>query len=106
MPCALRSRRFTPRSLNAWRVERKLYVREMADLLGFSVSRLKDKLYGRTAITMQMDRAIANIEYCISRDVAPDGWPVRLRRLIAATSSAYIDEQSSRAPDSSPENLT
>ena len=100
------SRRFTPRSLNCWRNTNSLYVREMAVMLGFSLGRLKDKLYGRSAITLQMDRAIENIELLIARGIRPAGWPDRLGRRIVATRLMYIDPESARTPDSSPAELT
>jgi hypothetical protein len=101
-PNALHSRRFTARSLNCWRNANSLYVREMAIMLGFSLGRLKDKLYGRSPISMQMDRAIENIELLVALGVRPAGWPDRLARRIVATRLMYIDPQSARTPDSSP----
>jgi hypothetical protein len=85
-------------------VTRGLYVREMAEVLGFSYSRLKDKLYGRSPITLQIDRALANIEYCIARGVPPDAWPARLSGRIAAAYDEYDTHRSPQPRDHSPEN--
>lgn len=80
---ALHSRRFTPGSLNEWRSDHNLYVREMAWLLGIPVSTLKDKLYGRSPIRLDTDRVIGGVEMLMRRGVAPEGWPERLFRRIA-----------------------
>jgi hypothetical protein len=103
--CALQSRRFTPRALNGWRTARRLYVHEMAGLLGMATATLKDKLYGRAPITLGTDRAIENIELLVARGVRPAGWPDRLMGRIVATSIGYIDCESAQALDSSPEEL-
>lgn len=77
----LRSR-FTARTLNAWRVNHGLYVREMAWLFGVPPATLKDKLYDRAPIRLDTDRIADLVDLALRRGVPPPGWPERLRRAV------------------------
>jgi transcriptional regulator with XRE-family HTH domain len=74
---------WTAGELRAWRDRRGLTVEELATLLGWPVSTLQKKLGGHTKLTLDLDRAIANIEMVIARGGVPDGAPIWLQaRLI------------------------
>jgi hypothetical protein len=89
--CALPSRRFTAPALNQWRVSRGLYVRELAKMLGYSCSRLKDKLYERSPLTEQLDAQLENVELLLAAGIRPYGWPARLDRRIVVTRIDYTE---------------
>jgi len=71
--------RFDASRLNAWRVRHGLRVQEMAWLFGYSVSTLKDKLYGCTPIRPDTERIVDLVDLALHRGYPPPGWPARLR---------------------------
>jgi transcriptional regulator with XRE-family HTH domain len=76
-------------------VRRGLTVEELAILLGWPCSTLQKKLGGHTRLTLDLDRAIANIEMIIARRGVPDGAPIWLQaRLIQGL--GWDPERSSR----------
>jgi hypothetical protein len=101
-PNGLPSKRFTPDALQAWRIGHGLFIREMAHAFGFSVGRLKDKLYGRTPITEQVDRLTEMTDLLLHRGIRPPAWPDRLARRIHANIVGYNDRHSAQNRDSSP----
>jgi hypothetical protein len=101
----LRSVRFTPISLNAWRRAHRLYVREMAFMLGIPTTTLKDKLYGRGPIRLRVDRELGNIDLMLAAGIRPEGWPDRLARRIVVTRIDYIETMSTQTCDDTPEKL-
>src|ERR1051325_7321595 len=75
----MQSPRFTASSLNAWRTRHGLRIDEMAFLLGYSVGRLKDKLYGRAPIGLDIERIVDLVDLALHRGYPPPGWPERHR---------------------------
>jgi hypothetical protein len=71
--------RFTSSSLNAWRVNHGLFVRDMAWLFGWPLGTLKHKLYGGGPIGLDADRQTENIDLLLRAGIQPAGWPLRLR---------------------------
>ena len=93
----------TSAQLNDWRKRRGLYVHELASLFGYTLSKMKDRLYGRIEPCMTAIRMTRNIDMLLHVGVPPDGWPHRLRHRvhvnrIADTVAGYDRIQS-------PENL-
>jgi len=70
--------RFDGPTLNVWRVRHGLRVDEMAFVFGYSVGRLKDKLYGHTPIRLETERIVDLVDLALHRGYPPPGWPPRL----------------------------
>lgn len=51
----------------------------MADLLGWPESTLQKKLGGHLFSTLDLDRALTNIELLVAAGIVPDGAPVWLQ---------------------------
>ena len=69
-------------ALNAWRREHGLYVRELAVLFGYSLGKMKDRLYGRIDCGMTVVRMTTNVDMLLHLGCPPSGWPFRLRHRV------------------------
>jgi hypothetical protein len=75
-------------------VKHGLYVHEIAWLFGYTLGRMKDKLYGRSPIGLTTDRLTTQVDMLLALGVRPDGWPQRLSRRIHANKIVYNGDQS------------
>ena len=88
--------RLDGRALNAWRQQHGLYVWELAIVFGYTLGKVKDRLYGRIDVGMTCLRMTENIDMLLHVGVMPSGWPHRLMHRVHVNridhAAAMIDE--------------